>query len=197
MMILPIVAYGDPILRKEADEIEKDFENLEDLIENMFETMEQANGVGLAAPQIGLSIRLFIVDTSPFADSKGLSEDERNDLKDFREVFINPIITEEEGEPWGFEEGCLSIPGINEDVRRKSTVTIEYFNRDWKLVEKTFSGLIARVIQHEYDHIEGILFTDKINALKRRLLSRKLENISRGIVDASYQMTFYKLQKTK
>jgi peptide deformylase len=196
-MILPIVAYGDPVLRREAEEIGQDYENLSVLIDNMFETMEQANGVGLAAPQIDLSIRLFIVDTTPFVDSKGLSEEEKNEMNGFREVFINPIVIEEEGKPWAFEEGCFSIPGINEDVRRKPTVTIEYYNREWQLIEKTFSGLIARVIQHEYDHIEGVLFTDKINALKRRLISRKLESISKGIVDANYQMKFYKPRKAK
>lgn len=184
-MILPIVAYGDPVLKREAEEIEKDYPFLEELIDNMFETMYQAEGVGLAAPQIGKSIRLFIVDASPF-------EDEEPDLKDFKKVFINPIIVEEEGEEWSFNEGCLSIPGIREDVKRQPKITIEYYDRDFNLLEETYEGVAARIIQHEYDHIEGILFTDLINPLKRRLLKSKLNNITKGNVKVPYRMKFPK-----
>lgn len=184
-MILPIVAYGDPILKREADEIEKNYPFLEELISNMFETMYNAEGVGLAAPQIGKSIRLFIVDASPF-------EKEEPELKDFKRVFINPIIIEEEGKPWAFNEGCLSIPGIREDVNRQPKIIIEYYDEDFNLVEETFEGVGARVVQHEYDHIEGILFTDLIKPLKRRLLMSRLNNITKGNVRISYRMKFPK-----
>lgn len=184
-MILPIVAYGDPVLKKEAEEIDKDYPFLEDLIDNMFETMYNAEGVGLAAPQIGKSIRLFIVDASPF-------EDEEPELKDFKKVFINPIIIEEAGKAWNFNEGCLSIPGIREDVNRQPKITIEYYDREFNLTEETFDGLAARVIQHEYDHVDGVLFTDRINPLKRRLLKSRLNNISKGNVKVSYRMKFPK-----
>lgn len=184
-MILPIVAYGDPVLKKEAEEIDKDYPFLEELIENMYETMYQAEGVGLAAPQIGKSIRLFVVDASPF-------EDEDPQLKGFKKTFINPIIVEEEGKEWNFNEGCLSIPGVREDVARKPEIVIEYFDEDFNLVEEKYDGIAARIIQHEYDHIEGILFTDKINPLKRRLLKTKLNNISKGNVKVPYRMKFPK-----
>jgi len=184
-MILPIVAYGDPILKREADEIEKDYPFLEELIANMFETMYNAEGVGLAAPQIGKSIRLFIVDASPF-------EEEEAELKNFKKVFINPIILEEEGKIWAFNEGCLSIPGIREDVNRHPKITIEYFDENFNLVEETFEGMGARIVQHEYDHIEGILFTDLIKPLKRRLLRGRLNNISKGDVRVPYRMKFPK-----
>lgn len=184
-MILPIVAYGDSVLKKEAEEIDKDYPFLEDLIDNMFVTMYNAEGVGLAAPQVGKSIRLFVVDASPF-------EDEEPELRDFKKVFINPIIIEEEGKAWNFKEGCLSIPGIREDVSRQPKITIEYFDRDFNLIEETFDGHAARVIQHEYDHLEGILFTDRINPLKRRLLKSRLNNISKGNVRVTYRMKFPK-----
>ncbi|MEQ8623957.1 MAG: peptide deformylase [Vicingaceae bacterium] len=184
-MILPIVAYGDPVLKKEAEEIEQDYPNLQELIDNMFETMYNAEGVGLAAPQIGKSIRLFIVDASPF-------EEDEPALKGFKKTFINPIIVEETGKDWAFNEGCLSIPGIREDVNRQPKVTIEYYDRDFNLIEETFDGLAARVIQHEYDHVDGILFTDHINPLKRRLLNSRLNNISKGNVKVSYRMKFPK-----
>jgi peptide deformylase len=184
-MILPIVAYGDPVLKKEAEEIAEDYPFLEELIDNMFETMYEAEGVGLAAPQIGKSIRLFIVDASPF-------EDEEPELKDFKKVFINPIIVEEEGQEWNFNEGCLSIPGIREDVKRQPKITIEYYNEKFELIEETYEGIAARIIQHEYDHVEGILFTDLINPLKRRLLKGRLNNISKGNVKVPYRMKFPK-----
>ena len=189
-MILPIVAYGDPVLKRMADEIEEDYPELDKLIADMFETMEGAQGVGLAAPQIGKSIRLFIADGSPFAEDEDLEEEEREVLKDFRKVFINPIILEEAGEPWDFQEGCLSIPGIREDVKRPEELVIEYYDENWELKEETYFGIPARIIQHEYDHIEGVLFTDKLSALKKRLLKKKLSNISKGVVDVNYRMKF-------
>lgn len=156
-MILPVVAYGDPVLSKMAEEIDQDYPGLEPLIANMYETMYNAQGVGLAAPQIGRSIRLFVIDASPFAQE---GEEDYEILKNFKKTFINPIIIEEEGEEWGMEEGCLSIPDVRETVYRKEKLVIEYYTEDWKLVEETYTGLAARVIQHEYDHIEGVLFTD-------------------------------------
>lgn len=165
-MILPIVAYGDPVLRKVADDIDKDFPRFEELVANMWDTMYNANGVGLAAPQIGLPIRLFLVDTTPFGDDEELTEEEQNALKGFRKVFINARIEEETGTEWAFNEGCLSIPDVREDVSRKDTITISYMDENFKSYKETYDGLLARVIQHEYDHIEGILFTDKLSSLK-------------------------------
>ncbi|NQX92524.1 MAG: peptide deformylase [Flavobacteriales bacterium] len=187
-MKLPIVAYGDPVLKKKAEEIDQDYPDLEKLIEDMFETMYNASGVGLAAPQIGKAIRLFVVDAEPFA------EGDDGDLSciGFKRVFINPIIFEEEGEEWGFDEGCLSIPGVREEVMRKPKLKIEYYNENWELLEEELDGFPARVVQHEYDHIEGVLFTDKINPLRRTLLTGKLQDISRGNVDISYRMKFPK-----
>lgn len=191
-MILPIVAYGDPVLKKEAVEIDKDYPNLKELIDNMFETMYQAQGVGLAAPQIGKSIRLFIVDGSPFAEKEEGEEDDpmAEGMENFKKVFINPIIEEEKGEEWGFTEGCLSIPKIREEVFRHETVTISYYDENWELHEETFDGYAARIIQHEYDHVEGILFTDHLSPLKKKLLQKRLINISKGDVDVDYRMRF-------
>lgn len=190
-MILPVVAYGDPVLKKEAEDFDlKKKEEINSFISDLFETMENAAGVGLAAPQVGESVRVFVVDTSPFAEDDELPEVEREELKKLRKAFINPIIVEEHGEEWAFTEGCLSIPGIREDVYRQSEIVIEYYNENFKLVEETYSGLAARVIQHEYDHIEGILFTDKLRPLKRRLLQKKLTNISKGKVNVDYRMRF-------
>jgi peptide deformylase len=180
-MILPIVAYGDPVLKKKASEIPKDYPKLKELIENMFETMYASNGVGLAAPQIGLSVRLFIVDGAPF---------EEEEVKDFKRVFINPVIKKEDGEAWKFNEGCLSIPGIREDVERKEEVNIEYYDEEWNKKKEVLNGLAARIVQHEYDHIEGILFTDRISPLRKRLLKNRLANISKGDVDVDYKMKF-------
>ena len=196
-MILPIVAYGDPVLKKKATDISKDYSNLDTLLENMFETMYNAYGVGLAAPQIGLPIRLFLVDTSPFADDDGIAEVEKNNLKDFKRVFINAKITVEEGDEWAFNEGCLSIPDIREDVWRQPKVTIEYVDEQFNPHKETFDGLIARVIQHEYDHIEGILFTDKLSGLKKRLLKGKLANISKGNIKVDYKMRFPNQKKKR
>ena len=189
-MVLPIIAYGDPVLRKIGASIDKDYPNLDKLISNMQETMKNAKGVGLAAPQIGKAIRLFLVDTSPFAEDDELDEKERAFLKDYKKVFINAKILKEEGKKWPFSEGCLSIPNINEDVVREETVTIEYVDENFKKHTETVRGLAARVIQHEYDHIEGILFTDKLSSLKKRLLKNKLEKISKGKVEVEYRMKF-------
>ncbi|MDJ0644538.1 MAG: peptide deformylase [Flavobacteriaceae bacterium] len=191
-MVLPIVAYGDPVLRKVGKDIDEDYSQLKELIENMRDTMKNARGVGLAAPQIGKAIRLFLVDTSPFAEDDELDKEEQEFLKNFSKVFINAKIVKEEGSEWAFSEGCLSIPNINEDVFRPETVTIEYYDENFKKHTETVNGLAARVIQHEYDHIEGKLFTDKLSSLKKRLIKKKLENISKGKVDVDYRMRFPK-----
>ena len=190
-MILPIVAYGDPVLRATCEEIDQNYPQLETLIANMFETMYEAQGVGLAAPQIGKSIRLFIVDATPFAEG----EDGDPGCLDFKRVFINPIIFEESGEEWGMEEGCLSIPGIREEVKRQGDLKIEYYDQNWDLYEESLTGFAARVVQHEYDHIEGVLFTDKISALRRQLIRSKLNDISKGKTDANYRMRFPKAKR--
>jgi peptide deformylase len=187
-MIYPIVAYGDPVLKKKAEEITKDYEGLAEVIENMWETMHAANGVGLAAPQIGKSIRLFVVDASPF-------EEDEPELADFKKVFINARILEEDGEKWPFNEGCLSIPKIREDINRHEEIVIEYYDENFKKHTETYSGMAARVIQHEYDHIEGILFVDHLSPLRKRLLSGKLSDISKGNVDVDYRMKFPVLKK--
>lgn len=190
-MILPITAYGNPVLRKVAKPIEKDHEGLEKLLKDMRETMDNASGVGLAAPQIGKAIRIFLVDTTPFADDEDLSEEERKFLGEFNKVFINPQIIEETGEEWAFSEGCLSIPDIREDVFRQETVTIKYLDENFNEHTDTLSGIAARVVQHEYDHIEGILFTDKLSSLKKKLIKKKLEKISSGKISPDYRMRFY------
>ncbi|GAA5028732.1 peptide deformylase [Marivirga lumbricoides] len=180
-MIYPIVAYGHPILKKKAIDIEKDELDVKTLVDDMFETMYNANGVGLAAPQIGKGIRLFVIDTEPIDD---------NDEAKIKQAFINPEILSEEGEEWAYEEGCLSIPNIREDVFRQEKIRIRYRDLDWKEHEEDFEGFNARVIQHEYDHIEGVLFTDHVSAFKKRLLKGKLANISKGKVSADYKMLF-------
>ena len=196
-MILPIVAYGDPVLRKECEEINADYPNLKEIISNMKETMYNASGVGLAAPQIGKAIRLFLIDASPFAEDEDLSKEDRETLKTFNKVFINAQIIEEEGEEWAFNEGCLSIPDVRQDVFRQPKVTIEYQDENFKNHTEVLEGLAARVFQHEYDHIEGILFTDKLSSLKKRLIKKKLENISKGKINADYRMRFPNLKKKK
>ena len=196
-MILPIVAYGDPVLRKVAVEINADYPELNTLIANMKDTMYNASGVGLAAPQIGKAIRVFLIDASPFADDKDLSEKERTTLKNFNRVFINPQIIKEEGEEWVFNEGCLSIPDVREDVLRKEKITIEYQDENFTKHTEVLDGLAARVFQHEYDHIEGVLFTDKLSSLKKRIIKKKLENISKGKIRADYRMRFPNLKKGK
>ncbi len=185
-MILPIVAYGDPVLRKVARNIEKqETFNLQALIADMFETMNHASGIGLAAPQIGMDIRLFVVDGTGIEDSA-------EDMTNFKKVFINAQILHEEGEKWALEEGCLSIPSIRENVNRHDVLRIRYVDENWNEFEETYSGMKARIIQHEYDHIQGVLFIDYLSPLKKRLLKGRLTNISKGIVDADYRMKFAK-----
>jgi len=195
-MKLPIVAYGDPILRKKAEEIDEDYPNLKELISDMFETMYAARGVGLAAPQVGLPIRLFVIDASPFAED---DEDGEGDpsVKNFKKVLINPIIIEEKGEKWGFNEGCLSIPDINEEVLRPTHVTINYLDENFEEHEVELSGLAARVVQHEYDHIEGKLFIDKLSPLKKAMLKGKLDTIAKGMVEVGYKMKFANPKKRR
>ncbi|EZH71688.1 peptide deformylase [Aquimarina atlantica] len=194
-MIFPIVAYGDPVLKKKGKEITKDYPKLSELLDNMFETMYNAHGVGLAAPQIGLPIRLFIVDAEPFSEDEELSKEAADQLKNFKKVFINATILEETGEEWAFAEGCLSIPEIREDVFRNETIKIHYFDENFVEHTETYGGLAARVIQHEYDHIEGVLFTDKLSSLKKRLIKGKLANISKGKINSEYRMRFPLLKK--
>ena len=178
-MIFPIVLYGDPVLKKKAVDIEVNDESIKAFVESMFETMYAANGVGLAAPQVGQSLRLFVLDTTP------MEEDENEGLK---KAFINPVMLDELGEEWAFEEGCLSIPGIRADVNRKPEITIKYFDENWEEHEESYDGMKARVIQHEYDHIEGKLFTDYLTPFKKRLIKGKLANISKGKTDAEYRV---------
>ena len=178
-MIYPIIMYGDPVLRKKAQDIKKGTDSLA-LVQDMFETMHGAHGIGLAAPQIGKSVRLFVVD--------GTTLEDEPELVDFKKTFVNPRILDEQGEPWPFEEGCLSIPGIREDISRKAKIRIRYFDENWNLFEEEFSGMKARIIQHEYDHIEGKLFIDYLTPLKKRLLKRKLSDISKGDVETEYRI---------
>ena len=178
-MIYPIVMYGDPVLRKRATDI-KTGTDLKQLLLDMYETMYAAHGIGLAAPQIGQSVRLFVVD--------GTTLDDEPTLKDFKQVFINPVILKETGTPWSFEEGCLSIPTIREEISRKEKLRINYFDENWQPREEEFNGMKARIIQHEYDHIEGKLFIDYLTPLKKRLLKGKLANISKGDVDTEYRI---------
>ena len=191
-MILPILAYGTSVLKKTAKEITSDFPNLSQLIENMWETMYASNGVGLAAPQIGLSIRVFIIDASPFVDEKLMDEKEVKILSDFKKTFINPKIISEDGNLWDFNEGCLSIPEVREDVLRKEEIFITFFNENFEREQLKLNGLAARVVQHEYDHIEGILFIDHLSPLKKRLLKNKLTSISKGSISVDYLMKFPK-----
>lgn len=189
-MIIPIYGYGEPVLRQVGVDITPEYPNLKEVIGNMYDTMYNAYGVGLAAPQVGLAIRLFVIDTAPFSDSDDLSKEEQEQLKGFKQTFINARILKEEGEEWGFNEGCLSIPDVREDVYRNEKITIEYYDEAFTKKTEVFDGLIARVIQHEYDHIEGILFTDKISMLKKTLIKKKLQNIMEGKARPDYKMKF-------
>jgi peptide deformylase len=189
-MIIPIFGYGEPVLRQVGEEISSDYPNLSAIIDNMYDTMYNAFGVGLAAPQVGLPIRLFIIDTEPFSDSNNLTKEEQEQLKNFKRTFINAKMLLEDGEEWGFNEGCLSIPDVREDVYRNERITIEYCEEDFVKKTEVFDGLIARVIQHEYDHIEGVLFTDKISTLKKTLIKKKLQNIMDGKAFPDYRMKF-------
>jgi peptide deformylase len=196
-MILPIIAYGDPVLKRKALPISESYEGLEQLIESMWETMYHAHGVGLAAPQIGKSIRLFVIDGSPFADDEDATPSDQLVLKTFKKVFINAEMITEEGDDFSFTEGCLSIPDVREDVTRPSAIRLRYLDENFKEHVEEYSGLAARIIQHEYDHIEGILFTDKLSPLKKRLIKGRLDKISRGMVESDYRMKFYTKSKKR
>ncbi len=185
-MILPIYAYGQPVLKKEAERIGPDYPELETLIANMWETMYAADGVGLAAPQIGLSIRLFVIDTEQLE-----KKDNPDQEPGFKKVFINAQMLEETGDLWTYEEGCLSIPRITGDVERPPTIRLRYQDENFVEQEETFFGINARVIQHEYDHIQGVLFTERLKPLKKRLIRRKLENIRDGKIETDYKMRFF------
>lgn len=178
-MIYPIVVYGHPVLKKKAIDIVKGETDVVQLAADMYETMEQADGIGLAAPQIGKSVRIFVIDASKLEDPE---------VNEFKQIFINPEMIVEEGEEWAFEEGCLSIPEVREDVFRQESLKIKFFDENWVEHEKTYSGLQARIIQHEYDHIEGILFTDHLTPFKKRLLKGKLVGISKGKVQPGYRI---------
>lgn len=192
-MILPIVAYGTPVLRKVCKDIDANYPGLEKLIEDMWETMYNSNGVGLAAPQINKSVRIFTMDSEQiFENDEDGDTDEYPDKPGFKGTFINPHIVELNGEPWKYNEGCLSIPKIREDIMRHETVTLSYVDENFKPQEKTFNGLTARIILHEYDHLEGKLFIDHIKPLKRTLLKRKLDDISKGKIKVDYRMVFPK-----
>ena len=183
-MIYPIVVYGDPVLKRKATEFTIDEkEKVSKLIADMFETMYNAHGVGLAAPQIGISKRLFVVDGEPL---------DEKECKGFKKAFINPVILSETGKEWEFEEGCLSIPGLREYISRNETLTLKYLDENWDEKTEEFSGMKARIIQHEYDHIEGILFTDKLSGFKKRLLQGKLNKISKGETDANYKIKIFR-----
>ena len=195
MMILPIVAYGHPVLRKVANDIDENYPDLKKLIEDMWETMYASNGVGLAAPQVNRDIRLFVIDSAQIFNN--MDEEERNqheypDDPGVKETFINARIVEELGDDWAYNEGCLSIPKIREDIYRAEEVTIEYLDENFKKHKKTLSGITGRIILHEYDHIDGKLFIDLISPLKRKLLKRKLDDISKGNISVDYKMLFPK-----
>jgi peptide deformylase len=192
-MILPIVAYGHPVLRKVAQDITPDYPKLTEFIADMWETMYYSNGVGIAAPQVNRDIRLFVVDSEQIINN--LDEDEKKDYpndKGIKQVFINAHVTELDGEEWAYNEGCLSIPKIREDVYRAESVTIEYQDENFEHHVKTFNGITARVILHEYDHIEGKLFIDYLKPLKKKLLKGKLDDISKGKIRVDYKMMFAK-----
>ncbi len=182
-MIRPVYIYGTPVLRKVATDLTPDYPNLKELIADMFETMYHSDGIGLAAPQIGISIRLFVIDASPL-------EEDHPDMKNFKRVFINAHITERTGESVLYNEGCLSLPGLREDVNRESTVVMRYMNENFEEIVERFDGLAARIIQHEYDHLDGILFPDRLSPLRRQILKGKLQGIAKGKFNASYR---YKL----
>ncbi len=189
-MVLPITAYGHPVLRKVAVDIDEDYPNLQQLIENMYETMYTTSGVGLSAPQVNLSIRLIVMDATPYTE-------EDPQAKDFKKVLINPVMIEEEGEEWMFNEGCLSIPDIREDVERKPNIRIQYYDENWEFHDEKFTSVMARIIQHECDHLEGILFVDRVSNIRKMLLKRKLSDISKGNIDVKYKMIFPLKKKGK
>lgn len=184
-MVYPIYIFGHPVLRRKSVDIDRDFEGLDELIDNMFETMYKADGLGLAAPQIGKNIRLFVVDGTP------ISEDEP-ELEDFKKEYINAHIVEREGERIPMNEGCLSIPNIHEDVDRESRIRIQYYDRNWEFHDEVLEGYKARILQHEYDHLDGILFTDKVSPIRRRLLKSKLSSLGKGKFEARYKTVLAK-----
>lgn len=190
-MILPIYLYGHPVLRKKGENITPDYPELKKVISDMFDTMYAAKGVGLAAPQVGLSINLFIVDATPFAEDEDISKEEQEFLSTFKKVFINAKIESEDGKEWAFNEGCLSIPNIREDVIRKPVITITYQDENFQQHTETFSGIAARIIQHEYDHVQGVLFIDRISAFRKKMIAGKLKDIEQGIIVPKYK---YKTQ---
>ena len=183
-MIYPIVAFGDPVLKKETRDVEEGEFDVKKLVDDMYETMNQAHGVGLAAPQIGKDIRVFVIDSRPIENEE---EDKGNGIK---RAFINATILKEMGKSWAYEEGCLSIPGVREDVIRKEKIRLHYFDENWEEHEEDFDGIQARIIQHEYDHVDGVLFTDHLSGMKKRLIKKRLQNISKGKVDADYRIKF-------
>ena len=192
-MILPIVAYGNPVLRKVAHDIDEAYPNLDKLIEDMWETMYASNGVGLAAPQIGRDVRIFVMDSAQiFANMDEQERQEENypDAPGIKQVFINAHVVEEHGDDWPYNEGCLSIPRIREDIYRAEEVTLEYLDENFQKHIKTFNGITGRIILHEYDHIDGKLFIDYLSPLKRKLLKRKLDDISKGNIKVDYKMSF-------
>lgn len=190
-MIYSILSYGNPILKKPTKDIDEKYNDLDTIIDNMWKTMYNAKGVGLAAPQIGLSISLFVVDGTPFVEDENINEFDKTQLKNLKKVIINPILNEF-GENWIFNEGCLSIPNIREDVSRKNSVNIKYYDQKFNFHEEVYSGLAARIIQHEYDHLKGILFIDKLSQLKRQMIKGRLNKISKGKIETDYLMKFYK-----
>lgn len=182
-MILPITAYGSKVLKQEAEEIDKDYPELGKFIADMYETMYRADGIGLAAPQVNRSIRLFVIDADAMSE-------EYPELEGFKKCFINPYIIERTGKDWFFNEGCLSVPGVREDVKRKESILIEYYDENFKLREESYEGVKARIIQHEYDHLDGILFVDRVSPIRKKLLRGRLSNITRGQVNVKYKMKF-------
>lgn len=180
-MILPIFLYGSPVLRKVSEDIPRDFPNLKSFVDDMWETMYKSDGVGLAAPQVGRNLRLFVIDGSAM-------DDDDPSMADFKIAFINARILSKEGENWIFNEGCLSLPNIREDISRPEKITIEYYDENFNFHHEEFDGLKARIIQHEYDHLEGIMLVDHVSAIKRKLLAGKLNAISKGKVDVSYKV---------
>ena len=192
-MIYSILSYGNPILKKPTKDIDQKYNDLDTIIDNMWETMYNAKGVGLAAPQIGISISLFLVDGTPFVEDENINESDKTQLKNLKKVVINPIINEF-GENWNFNEGCLSIPNVREDILRRNSVKIKYYDQKFHFHEEVYSGLAARIIQHEYDHLKGVLFIDKLPKLKRQMIKGRLNKISKGKIETDYLMKFYRVR---
>jgi len=189
-MFLPVVAYGHPTLKKMSVNIDKDYPNLTELIENMWETMYESNGVGLAAPQVNLNIRLFLVDSNPF-------KEDYPEAKGQKKVIINAKIIEEEGEEWAFQEGCLSVPEIHEEIMRNPRIRIQYYDENWQYHDEWIEGIVARIMQHEYDHIDGKIFIERLSPMRKLLLKRKLSEITEGKIEPNYRMLFPVLKKAR